>query len=299
MSDWHQVKLKEMIADVVAQVSGRAFLGHDFCRERAWREVIIGYSYGMLNAARELHLWPKFLRLVVVWLLPSCRRLRETLQEARTHLEPVVKARHAIIAASKEKGYPSQTGLCALDWLEEVAQGRPYDPIAIQVCLAFVGMDTDLIFHVISDLSQDQELVDALREEKSSVFEGKEFGGKQELQNLRLLDSVIKESQRLRPTGKVSMHRIAKETFTLPGDVYVPKGTCLGVSTSHMMGSSVWPDGEKFDGYRFYKMRQSPDKANSAQLVATNPEHMGFGYGKMACPGRFFVANEMKIFVIL
>jgi cytochrome P450 len=93
----------------------------------------------------------------------------------------------------------------------------------------------------------------------------------------------------------VSMHRIAKETFILPGDVHVPKGTYLGVSTSHMMDSAVWPDGEKFDGYRFYNMRQNPDKANSAQLVSTSPEHMGFGYGKMACPGRFFVADEIKI----
>jgi cytochrome P450 len=193
-----------MIAAVVAQVSGRVFLGHDFCREPAWREVIIGYSHGMLNAARELHLWPKFLRPVMVWLLPSCRRLRKTLQEARTRLEPVVNARHSIIAGSKENRNIAQTGLCALDWLEEVAEGRPYDPITIQVCLAFVGMDTtaDLIFHVISDMSQDQELVDALREEISSVFDSKTVVGKQELQKLRLLDSVIKESQRLRPTGK-------------------------------------------------------------------------------------------------
>lgn len=37
-------------------------------------------------------------------------------------------------------------------------------------------------------------------------------------------------------------HRIANETFTLPGDVHVPKGTCLGISTTHVMEPSVWPD---------------------------------------------------------
>lgn len=91
------------------------------------------------------------------------------------------------------------------------------------------------------------------------------------------------------------MHRIAKESFTLAGDLHVPKGTYLGVSASHMMDSSVWPDGETYNGYRFYNMRQNPDEANSAQLVSPTPNHMGFGFGRMACPGRFFVANELKI----
>ncbi|KAJ6049121.1 cytochrome protein [Penicillium canescens] len=294
--DWHKLKLKQAIAAIVAQVTGRAFLGHDFCREPAWRDDIVRWSHQMITAARELHTWPKFLRPIVVWMLPSCKRLRETVEVARRNLEPVIKERHAIIAARKENGETSETGSCALDWLEEVAQGRQYDPIAMQICLAFVGMDTtaDLVFHVISDLSQDQELVNALREEIKSNLDGKRFT-KQELQNLKLLDSVIKESQRLRPTGKVSMHRIANETLTLPGDIHVPKGTYLGISTTHMMDSSVWPDGEKFDGYRFFNLRQNPDKANTALLVSTSPDHLGFGYGKMACPGRFFVANELKV----
>ncbi|KAJ9489594.1 hypothetical protein VN97_g3684 [Penicillium thymicola] len=294
--DWHKLKLKQAIAAIVAQVTGRAFLGHDFCREPAWRDEIVRWSHQMITAARELHTWPKFLRPIVVWMLPSCKRLRETVEVTRRNLRPVIKERHAIIAARKENGESSETGSCALDWLEEVAQGRQYDPVAMQICLAFVGMDTtaDLVFHVISDLSQDQELVNALREEIKSNLDGKRFT-KQELQNLKLLDSVIKESQRLRPTGKVSMHRIANETLTLPGDIHVPKGTYLGISTTHMMDSSVWPDGEKFDGYRFLNLRQNPDKANTALLVSTSPDHLGFGYGKMACPGRFFVANELKI----
>ena len=201
--DWHKLKLKQAIAAIVAQVTGRAFLGHDFCREPAWRDDIVRWSHQMITAARELHTWPKFLRPIVVWMLPSCKRLRETVEVTRRNLSPVIKERHAIIAARKENGESSETGSCALDWLEEVAQGRQYDPVAMQICLAFVGMDTtaDLVFHVISDLSQDQELVNALREEIKSNLDGKRFT-KQELQNLKLLDSVIKESQRLRPTGK-------------------------------------------------------------------------------------------------
>jgi cytochrome P450 len=33
------------------------------------------------------------------------------------------------------------------------------------------------------------------------------------------------------------------------------------------------------------------------QFVATTKEFMGFGYGRHACPGRFFAANEIKLII--
>lgn len=42
-------------------------------------------------------------------------------------------------------------------------------------------------------------------------------------------------------------------------------------------------------------MREQPNAEHKAQLVSTLPEHMAFGYGKYACPGRFFAANEIKL----
>lgn len=50
---------------------------------------------------------------------------------------------------------------------------------------------------------------------------------------------------------------------------------------------------EKFDGYRFLRMRATDER--SAQLVSTSISHPAFGHGQHACPGRFFAANEIKI----
>lgn len=33
-------------------------------------------------------------------------------------------------------------------------------------------------------------------------------------------------------------------------------------------------------------------------MVSTDVNHLYFGYGKQACPGRFFAANEMKMILI-
>jgi len=42
-------------------------------------------------------------------------------------------------------------------------------------------------------------------------------------------------------------------------------------------------------------MRREPGKENVAQFVSTSPNHLVFGHGQHACPGRFFASNEIKI----
>lgn len=61
---------------------------------------------------------------------------------------------------------------------------------------------------------------------------------------------------------------------------------------------SVYPDPLRFNVERFLRLRQNPDRPGAEskyQFVTTSPEHMGFGHGQHACPGRFFASNEMKI----
>ena len=42
-------------------------------------------------------------------------------------------------------------------------------------------------------------------------------------------------------------------------------------------------------------MRKGPGKEAHCQLVTTSPEHLGFGHGIHACPGRSLASNEVKI----
>ena len=93
----------------------------------------------------------------------------------------------------------------------------------------------------------------------------------------------------------VSMRREATKPITLPDGTLLPKGATIMVSSHQMWDSSVYPDAHEFDGYRFLKMREQGGQENTAQLVSTTPSHFGFGHGRLACPGRFFAANELKI----
>lgn len=67
------------------------------------------------------------------------------------------------------------------------------------------------------------------------------------------------------------------------------------ISGHQMWDPSVYPNAHEFDGYRFLRIREQAGQEHVAQFVSTSPEHLGFGYGRAACPGRFFAANELKI----
>lgn len=92
-----------------------------------------------------------------------------------------------------------------------------------------------------------------------------------------------------------SMRRLASADIQLSDGTLLPKGTSLLVSGERMRDPDVYPDPETFEPYRFLKLREIPGHETSAQLVSPSPEHMGFGYGNHACPGRFFAVNEVKI----
>lgn len=67
------------------------------------------------------------------------------------------------------------------------------------------------------------------------------------------------------------------------------------VSADPFMDPEVYPNPEKYDLYRFYNLRAQPVKENGYQYVTNSPQHLLFGHGTHACPGRFFASNEMKI----
>lgn len=67
------------------------------------------------------------------------------------------------------------------------------------------------------------------------------------------------------------------------------------VSTARFRDSDTYQNPNEWDGARFVKMRETPGKENTGQLVSTSTDHYAFGHGTHACPGRFFAANEVKI----
>ena len=76
----------------------------------------------------------------------------------------------------------------------------------------------------------------------------------------------------------------------------IPCGTLCAVSADRVnMSPEYYPEPTKFDGYRFYRMRQAPGGEYKHQLVSTSDAEINFSLGGRACPGRIFFSALEKV----
>lgn len=104
-----------------------------------------------------------------------------------------------------------------------------------------------------------------------------------------------------------SFERKVLRTFSLSNGQVIPAGVILECSTAHNQDDEIYPEASRFDPWRFSKLQEEEEgqanyaemKENSVssrhQMVSVTPNHLAFGYGRHACPGRFFAINEIKI----
>ena len=94
------------------------------------------------------------------------------------------------------------------------------------------------------------------------------------------------------------MPRLALDVIKRSYGTFFPKNTGIAVSSHRMWDPTFHENPDHWDAHRFYNMRDEPGKQNFSQLVATSPDHLAFGHGQNACPGRFFASNEVKIALV-
>lgn len=95
----------------------------------------------------------------------------------------------------------------------------------------------------------------------------------------------------------VSFNRKVLKPLTLSNGTVLSKGTFIAMPTYFIARDAEYYHSPLvFQPWRFYEKRKANEKASSQyQFCSTSRENLAFGYGKSACPGRFFSALQMKI----
>ncbi|KAK5637615.1 hypothetical protein RRF57_013330 [Xylaria bambusicola] len=294
--EWQEFGLRGVNLSLVAQLSSRVFLGEKLCRNPEWLDVTSQYPPTAMNAAFKLRLYPKLLQPLVNWFLPECQLLRRQQARARSMIVPVIEERKAEKRRALEAGLPVPTYDDAIDWAEEEAKQFTYEPAHFQLAMSTAAIHTssDLLSQTLLEILAHPELIQPLRNE---IIEVLRIHGwtKSGLYNLKLMDSIMKETQRLKPIQMVSMQRVAAAEIHLSDGTIISKGAKIAVADTLRLDEGIYEEPSKFDGYRFLNMRNDSGNEHSAQLVATGPKSLGFGHGTHSCPGRFFASNELKV----
>ncbi|KAI1196935.1 cytochrome P450 [Nemania serpens] len=294
--EWKEFNLNSMNLGLVCRLSSRVFLGELLCRNEDWLQITSEYPVNAFFAASQLRIYPRLVRPIVHWFLPECKLLRRQAATARAIIQPVIKQRQQERRKALEEGRPVPRYEDAIDWAEEESKQYKYEPATLQLGLAVAAVHTttDLLSKTILELLAHPELIQALRNEAIEVLRVHGWT-KAGLYNLKLMDSVLKETQRVEPISLVSMQRRADADVYLSDGTVIPTGVKCAVPNTPRLDAGIYENPDEFDGYRFLKMRSDPGKENSAQFVSTSVESLGFGHGLHACPGRFFASNEIKI----
>lgn len=200
--DWVETRLKPAIVDIVARLSSRIYLGDQLCQNEDWLRIAKTYTTTFSAASTKLRMFPQQMRVLVHWFLPECKRLRTELKEAKRIILPLVQQRRALKQAAHDAGQAIPQFDDALDWVEqEAAEKRSkIDPVIFQLTLSLLAIHTtyDLLEQSIIDLAQSPQYIEPLRQEVVQVLRADGWK-KTSLYNLKLLDSALKETQRLKP----------------------------------------------------------------------------------------------------
>lgn len=181
-----------------------------------------------------------------------------------------------------------------------------------RIALRLASLLTPLIFaicyvfsHCILDVHGStvrEEILAGLEEECTRV--SAEYDGlttSASVDALKRVDSVLRESMRV---SDVSVTNIFRDVTA--GEVDIGNGLRVGPGVRMLFPTQnihLDPDNHKdpkrFDAFRFsrpFENAQSSGRGEGERelITTTTPTFMPFGYGRHACPGRWFAAHSMK-----
>ncbi|KAG4432671.1 hypothetical protein IFR05_011849 [Cadophora sp. M221] len=298
-AEWREVKLQTDVLTWVARLSSRIFNGEELTRNEDWLRISKDYTINTFTALAVCKFFPVPFRWLAERALPLCRKVRKDRAAGAKILAPILAARKAEIAAAKREGREPNLPDDSIEWFRKAAKGRAYDDCDLQLGLSIAAIHTtsDLLGQALLNLGTRTEMMEPLRKEAVEVLE--KYGWqKVALAELRILDSFLKETQRLKPIAMASMHRLATDDVELPNGIKIRKGERTAISSHRMWSESDYEDPDTFDGFRFVERRKVPGYEHKSHLISTSADHTAFSHGKHACPGRFFAANEIKIAMV-
>ncbi|DAA77852.1 TPA_exp: Cytochrome P450 oxidoreductase GliF [Trichophyton benhamiae CBS 112371] len=296
-NDYAPVKLLPTLLDMVSSMTSRVLVGLPLCHNEEWLGCILKYTEDAFKAGMILHMTPSIIHPLLNMFLPQLWAVRRHYATVKRLLKPILEER---IEKLKDPAYKPPR-----DMIQSFININPQKGMSLdfqatnQLMAAFTSMHTTSMnaCHALFHLAAAPEHVAPLREEIETVLA--EEGGltsKAAMQKLRKLDSFLRETQRLNPSSFVGMERKVLVTTKLSDGTVLPAGSILGFDSFQInYDTQLWENPEKFDGFRFARLRAADGNDHKYQATSIGLESLSFGLGTHACPGRFFAINETKI----
>ncbi|KAF9453730.1 cytochrome P450 [Macrolepiota fuliginosa MF-IS2] len=295
--EWTPVTAYDALMHIVCRTSNRYFVGLPLCRDPGYRSLNERFTITVVISARIINCFPDFLKpLVGRYLTPAPGSVKEALKYLGPTLEERLGQETRHRAGWDER--PNDLITWLLDTTTQDYHRTIYDLVLRILTVNFGAIHTSTLTltHALYDLAIHPEYIKVMREEAEAVI-AEEGWTKVAMQKMRKIDSFLKESQRLNNVGSLLMVRKTLKNWTLSDGTLIPTGVLIGVASDAMnKDEASFPDALTFKPFRFAEMRNGDGGLDSVkhQMVSLDIDHIVFGHGRHACPGRFFAVNEIK-----
>ncbi|KAB2573493.1 Ent-kaurene oxidase [Lasiodiplodia theobromae] len=292
--EWTPFQAHPAVLRIVALLSGRVFVGQALSRNEEFLNCIVMYTIDSFSASTRLYDVHPLLRPFARFFLPELQSVRRHVATMKRLVKPLVEER-------LRKGADAPNDMVSWNLEHSPSALRTdvdYQALQqLQASFAAVHTTALLLTNIIFDLAARPEYIQPLREEVQTALDADDgVITKATMSKLVKMDSFMAEVQRFNPPGIMTFNRATTGPVTLSDGLHLPKGTWLAAPSSQIaMDPEIWDEPTKFDGFRFERLRQRQGMSGRYQFVSTGPDMLLFGYGNQACPGRFFVSNEIKL----
>ncbi|KAJ7729803.1 cytochrome P450 [Mycena metata] len=292
--EWTKVNVTNVGRSLITRATSRIFVGLPICQDPEYEANCINFILEVVPAAVILQLSPRLLAPVLIKMFANIpKRVRDGVKMLR----PIIEERLAQADAGLDK---EEMPNDMISWLIADAKGPQRTVEDLTSRILFLGFGSihstsgafgSALYHLCAY----PEYIGPLRQEIEDVIE-QEGWTKIGISKMYKLDSFLKEASRMVGQSTYHVTRKALKDFTFSNGLVIPAGASVSVATHHMHNDErFYPEPEVFKGFRFYDMMTFKDGKPSHQMLTTSADYLSFGYGRHACPGRFFAVNMFKI----
>ncbi|KAL3426502.1 cytochrome p450 [Phlyctema vagabunda] len=297
--DWVEVDLTHVFARTIARIVARIWIGPEECRNEEWLEATTDFTENIFLTGFILRFVPRFLRPVVAPFLPTYRSILRSSANAHRIVGGLASKRSA--GGSMKDGTAKPEDV--LQWTMDLANEKELEEKNLAerilvLSLSAIHTTALTMAQALFDLCAHPEHIETVRTELVDVLRAEGEWSKTTLQNFSKLDSLLKESQRLNSVFLLTFNRYLPIPVTLSNGIHLPARTRIAVPQYAIINDAAnvpGVDPSQYDPWRYSRLREDPKNAQKYFFAMTDSTHMAFGYGKYACPGRFFVSNEIKM----
>ncbi|KAI8725585.1 hypothetical protein NCS52_00130000 [Fusarium sp. LHS14.1] len=311
-TEWKEVQVFVLVREVISRVTARLVMGNTLCSDKELVHNLSNFSSSVLPSAIAISLFPPFMHPFISRLTSVFNHIY--MRRALKTLGPYVKQRIEAVRNDVAQGSKSFPREDVMTWhIEEALRKKePEEGLEDRIaCRAFATVFAALesttltMTHALFNLcatDDPEQTWEALAEEGRRAFSTEV--DQASVNSLGRTDSAVKETLRLHTAIKaLSVQVMASGGVSLDEhNLKLPQGSRVSVSAWGIHhDEDIYPNAYTFDAFRFSRPHENhmiaEDKKEAHLLVSLSEDYLPFGFGRHACPGRYFAAVETKLFL--